>query len=96
MSGVGGWSERAQGPNEVATIEATLALAADSLRPSGVEICWAAKGLGPETMGEAYGQVVAWTQSAELTFDVLQVPLTNIESAWQRTDLRGRRLVVVA
>ena len=73
----------------------TLALAAESLRTSGVEICGAAKGLGPETMGEAYGQVVAWTQSGELTFDVLTVPLSDIESAWQRTDLRGRRLVVV-
>ncbi|GAA1369206.1 hypothetical protein [Catellatospora chokoriensis] len=28
-------------------------------------------------------------------FDVVKVPLSDIETAWQRTDLRGGRLVVV-
>ncbi|MFI6316554.1 zinc-binding alcohol dehydrogenase family protein [Nonomuraea sp. NPDC050556] len=74
---------------------AGLALAAESLRTSGVEIYGAAKGLSPQTMGEAYGQVVAWAQSGELTFEVEKVPLSDIERAWQRTDLKGRRLVVV-
>ena len=72
-----------------------LVVAAESLRTSGVEIYGAAKGLNPETMNEAYGQIVNWTQSGELTFDVVKVPLSDIESAWQRTDLRGSRLVVV-
>ena len=45
-------------------------------------------------MHEAYGQVVTWAQAGELTFDVVQVPLSDIETAWQRTDLRGSRLVV--
>jgi NADPH:quinone reductase-like Zn-dependent oxidoreductase len=72
-----------------------LTLAAESLRTSGVEIYGAAKGLGPKTMGEVYGQVVKWAQSGQLTFDVEKVPLTDIETAWQRTDLRGKRLVVV-
>jgi hypothetical protein len=74
---------------------AGLALAAESLRTSGVEIYGAAKGLGPQTMQEAYGRVVAWALSGELTFDVVRVPLSDIEAAWQRTDLRGGRLVVV-
>ena len=74
---------------------AELTVAAESLRTSGVEICGAAKGLDPRTMGEAYGQIVEWTQSGQLTFDVEKVPLTDIETAWQRTDLRGKRLVVV-
>jgi NADPH2:quinone reductase len=74
---------------------ATLGLAVESLRTSGVEMYGAAKGLGPQTMQEMYEQVVAWTRSGELTFDVERVPLADIESAWQRTDLRGRRLVVV-
>jgi NADPH:quinone reductase-like Zn-dependent oxidoreductase len=74
---------------------AELTLAAESLRTSGVEIYGAAKGLGPKTMGEVYGQVVKWAQSGELTFDVEKAPLTDIETAWQRTDLRGKRLVVV-
>ncbi|WP_433047120.1 quinone oxidoreductase family protein [Dactylosporangium sp. CS-033363] len=74
---------------------AGIALAAESLRTSGVEICGAAKGLDAQTMQQVYGQIVAWTQSGELTFDVVTVPLRDIEHAWQRTDLRGRRLVVV-
>ncbi|MGW0810341.1 quinone oxidoreductase family protein [Nonomuraea sp. NPDC002799] len=72
-----------------------LALAAGSLRTSGVEICGAAKGLGPQTMQEVYGQIVRWAQSGELTFEVERVPLSDIETAWQRTDLQGRRLVIV-
>ena len=46
-------------------------------------------------MNEVYGQIVNWTQSGELTFDVVKVPLSDIETAWQRTDLRGSRLVVL-
>ena len=72
-----------------------LTVAAESLRTSGVEVYGAAKGLDAQTMGDMFGQVVTWTQAGELTFDVERVPLADIESAWQRTDLRGRRLVVV-
>ncbi|MEV8636654.1 zinc-binding alcohol dehydrogenase family protein [Streptosporangium sp. NPDC051023] len=72
-----------------------LPLAAASLRTSGVEIYGAAKGLGPQIMGEVYGQIVTWARSGELTFDVEKVPLSDIETVWQRTDLQGRRLVVV-
>ncbi|WP_327004037.1 zinc-binding alcohol dehydrogenase family protein [Dactylosporangium sp. NBC_01737] len=74
---------------------AGLTLAAESLRTSGVEICGAAKGLDPHTMHEAYTQVVTWARSGELTFDIVKVPLSDIETAWQRTDLRGCRLVVL-
>jgi NADPH:quinone reductase-like Zn-dependent oxidoreductase len=73
----------------------TLVLAAESLRTSGVEIYGVARGLDPQTMGETYEQIVTWAQSGELTFDVVKVPLSDIEAAWQRTDLRGIRLVVV-
>ncbi|MET9260092.1 zinc-binding alcohol dehydrogenase family protein [Amycolatopsis sp. NPDC004079] len=73
----------------------TLAVAAESLRTSGVEICGAAKGLDPDTMAKVYGRIVEWTQSGELAFDVVRVPLRDIETAWQRTDLRGARLVVL-
>jgi hypothetical protein len=73
---------------------AGLFLAAESLRTSGVEIYSAAKGLNAQTMGDVYGQIVAWAQSGELTFDVVKVPLSDIETAWQRSDLWGSRLVV--
>ncbi|BCJ33836.1 alcohol dehydrogenase [Actinocatenispora thailandica] len=71
-----------------------LTLGAESLRTSGVEIYGAAKGLDAERMGAVYGQIVAWTRSGELTFELATVPLRDIEAAWQRTDLRGKRLVV--
>jgi NADPH:quinone reductase-like Zn-dependent oxidoreductase len=73
----------------------TLTVSADSLRTSGVEIYGAAKGLCAEVMGEVYGQIVEWTRAGELIFEVEKVPLSEIESAWPRTDLRGRRLVIV-
>jgi len=73
---------------------ADLRVSAESLRTSGVEIYGAAKGLGPETMGAAYGQVVEWAKSGRLTFGLETVPLSDIEAAWQRTDLHGKRLVV--
>jgi NADPH:quinone reductase-like Zn-dependent oxidoreductase len=73
----------------------TLSIAAASLRTSGVEIYGASKGLSAATMGEVYGQIVTWAQAGQLTFDLEKVPLSEIETAWKRTDLRGRRLVVV-
>jgi NADPH:quinone reductase-like Zn-dependent oxidoreductase len=73
----------------------TLTLAADSLRTSGVEIYGVSKGLSAAIMGEVYGQIVQWAQTGALTFDLEKVPLSQIETAWQRTDLRGKRLVVV-
>jgi NADPH:quinone reductase-like Zn-dependent oxidoreductase len=71
-----------------------VALPGASLRTSGLEIVGAAKGLDAETIGEVYEQVLTWTRAGELTFDVERVPLSDIGTAWQRTDLRGRRLVV--
>ena len=47
------------------------------------------------TMGGLYGRIVEWTRSGELTFEVEKFPLRDSETAWQRTDLRGRRLVAV-
>lgn len=72
-----------------------ITLPGESLRTSGVEIVGAAKGLGPQAMREVYGQIVEWTQSGELTFEVERVALSDIETAWQRTDLKGKRLVVM-
>jgi hypothetical protein len=40
----------------------------------------------------AYDRVVQWARDGTLTFDLEQVPLSQIETAWQPTDLRGRRL----
>jgi NADPH:quinone reductase-like Zn-dependent oxidoreductase len=72
-----------------------LSVAAASLRTSGVEIYGASKGLDAESMVEVFGQIVAWTRSGELTFDLDEVPLSDIEAAWRETDRHGRRLVVL-
>lgn len=72
-----------------------LTVTADSPRTSGVEIYGVAKGLSPEVMEEVYGQIVRWAQDRTLAFDLEKVPLSEIETAWRRADLRGRRLVVV-
>jgi len=69
-------------------------LPAASLRTSGLEIVGAATGLNAETMPQLYEQVLAWTRTGELSFDIERVPLSGIQAAWQRTDLRGKRLVV--
>ena len=72
-----------------------LTLTADSLRTSGVEIYGAAKGLDAQLIGAVYEQIVQWARAGELVFDLAAIPLSDIEAGWQRTDLRGKRLVVL-
>jgi NADPH:quinone reductase-like Zn-dependent oxidoreductase len=61
----------------------------------GSGILWRRKGLNGATMMDAYQQVVQWAINSSLTFDIDRVPLSAIETAWQRNDLSGRRLVVM-
>lgn len=72
-----------------------LRLTADALRTSGLEIYGAARNAATAMPG-AYRQVVEWVRSGALTIPVTVMPLSRIAEAWTRTDLRGRRLVVVA
>jgi NADPH2:quinone reductase len=72
----------------------TITLAADALRTSGVEIYGAARNLATG-MAAAYQQVVDWVCAGDLVLDVATMPLSRIEEAWARTDLRGTRLVIV-
>jgi len=72
-----------------------LKLAAEGVRTSGLEIYGSGKGLSGEVMSEAYAQVVEWAREKKLTFDIERIPLKDIESAWQRTDFRGKRLVII-
>ncbi|MFC4244963.1 zinc-binding alcohol dehydrogenase family protein [Gryllotalpicola reticulitermitis] len=68
-------------------------LSADALRTSGLEIYGAARNMATG-MAAAYQQVVTWVRSGQLTIDVTTMPLSQIEAAWTRTDLRGTRLVI--
>ncbi|MEZ3160938.1 zinc-binding alcohol dehydrogenase family protein [Microbacterium sp. BWT-B31] len=72
----------------------SIRLSGDALRTSGLEIYGAARNLATG-MQAAYAQVVEWIRSGDLVIDVTTMPLSRISEAWQRTDLRGSRLVIV-
>jgi NADPH:quinone reductase-like Zn-dependent oxidoreductase len=72
-----------------------ISLSGDMLRTSGLEIYGAAAGLTPEGMGEGANQVWDWLKDGKLKMDIERVPLKDIESAWQRTDFQGKRMVVI-
>jgi NADPH:quinone reductase-like Zn-dependent oxidoreductase len=72
-----------------------ITVAAESVRTSGLEIYGAAKGFDRTTIADAYNQIVQWVRAGALTLDIEKMPLSQIETAWQRTDLRGKRLVVL-
>ena len=72
-----------------------ISLAAEALRTSGLEILGAGGGLTPEAIAEGTHQVWEWIQAGKLQADIEQVPLKDVESAWQRTDVYGKRLVIV-
>ncbi len=71
-----------------------IQLTADALRTSGLEIYGAARNMATG-IAAAYQQVVDWVRGGELTIDVTTMPLSQIEKAWTRTDLRGTRLVII-
>jgi len=71
-----------------------LALTGDALRTSGLEIYGAARNMAAG-MAAAAEQVFDWVRGGRLTVDVTTMPLSRIEEAWNRTDLRGSRLVIV-
>jgi NADPH:quinone reductase-like Zn-dependent oxidoreductase len=73
----------------------TISLPADSLRTSGLEIIGASAGLTPEAIAEGTSMVWELLRDGKLHLDIVEVPLKEIESAWQRTDLHGKRIVIV-
>jgi NADPH2:quinone reductase len=73
-----------------------IALPADALRTSGLEIVGAGGGITPEGVGESAKQVWAWIKAGQLRFEIERVPLQDIESAWTRSeDLHGKRIVIM-
>jgi NADPH:quinone reductase-like Zn-dependent oxidoreductase len=73
----------------------TIALAADSVRTSGLEIYGGATGITAEGMSEAANQVMEWIREGKLQAEIERVPLKDIENAWKRTDLHGKRIVII-
>ncbi len=74
----------------------TISLSAAALRSSGVEIYGSGGGSSPQTaLFETFPQVWALAASGKLRIDTEPVPLGEVENAWQRDDLAGRRLVII-
>jgi hypothetical protein len=46
-------------------------------------------------ISEATNQVWDLIKEGKLHIDIEQAPLKDVESAWQRTDLYGKRIVIV-
>jgi len=73
----------------------TISLSAGALRSSGIGIFGSGGGSIPHrAIFETFPRVLALAARGKLRIDTEPVSLSEIESAWQRTDLCGRRLVV--
>ncbi|MEK0315586.1 quinone oxidoreductase family protein [Cohnella sp. 56] len=73
----------------------TIALSAEMLRTTGLEIYGGAAGLTGETMQEGTNMVWDWLKEDKLRMDVDVVELRDIERIWQRKDFEGKRIVIV-
>jgi NADPH2:quinone reductase len=74
----------------------TVALSAAALRSSGLEIFGGGGGSVPhEAIFEAFPRLWALATSGKLRIKTEPVPLADVENAWQRRDLDGRRLVIL-
>jgi len=74
----------------------TISLPAAALRSSGIEIYGSGGGGSiPRTaIFETFPRLWALAASGKLRIDIEPVPLADVENAWRRTDLPGRRLVL--
>jgi NADPH2:quinone reductase len=72
-----------------------ITLAADALRTSGLQIVGGSAGLTPEAVVEGTSQVWEWIRAGTLQAEIEAVPLKEVERAWKRTDISGRRIVIV-
>lgn len=74
----------------------TIALPAAALRSSGLELYGAGGGSVPhQAIFEAFPQIWGLAADGRLRIATEPVPLADVERAWQRRDLDGRRLVIV-
>ncbi len=74
----------------------TIALSAAALRSSGLELYGSGGGsVAHQAIFEAFPQVWALATSGKLRIKTEPVPLADVETAWQRRELDGRRLVIV-
>jgi NADPH:quinone reductase-like Zn-dependent oxidoreductase len=72
---------------------ASISLAAETLRTSGLELTGVGK-IPPEAVGDGMKRVWEWIKEKKLHIDVELVPLKDVAEAWTRKTA-GKRLVVV-
>ncbi len=74
----------------------TISLLAAALRSSGLEIYGSGGGGIPHTaIIDTFPQLWALAATGKIRIDTKRVPLADVERAWQRKDLAGRRLVII-
>ena len=72
-----------------------ITLSADALRTSGLTILGGGSGITPEALAEGASQVWDWIKEGKLKAAIERVPLKDVERAWKRTDVQGRRIVII-
>jgi len=74
----------------------TISLSAAALRSSGLELYGSGGGSIPHTaIFDAFPQIWALAADGRLRIDTEPVALADVEHAWQREDVRGRRIVII-
>ncbi|HEX4851556.1 MAG TPA: zinc-binding alcohol dehydrogenase family protein, partial [Puia sp.] len=71
-----------------------ISLSGEMLRTSGLEIYGAAN-IPRERIPEAMKQVWQWIREDKFQIEIERIPLADIESAWMRDDLDGKRIVII-
>jgi len=73
-----------------------ISLSAAALRSSGIEIVGSGGGGVPHNViFDAFPKMWALAASGQLHIDIERIPLADVESAWRRHDLSGRRIVLI-
>lgn len=74
-----------------------ISLRAAVLRSTKLEILGSGSGALPpyDVIVDSYNRMMAYASSGKLRVDTERIPLAEIEAAWERQDLHGRRLVVI-
>lgn len=71
-----------------------ISLSGEMLRTSGLEI-YGTGNIPREAMPEALALVWQWIKENKFYTEIEKIPLADIEAAWQRTELGGKRLVII-
>ncbi len=71
-----------------------ITVTGEMLRTSGLEI-YGTGNIPPDALPEALKLVWEWIRENRFHIDIEKVPLADIEKAWQRQDLEGKRIVIV-